>query len=235
MSQPLEYSLIRKGITGNKSWSAIIHKGITADKKRIAKIMASRGTSLSQIDIEAVLDLFYQTVIDELREGNVVSTPVFRAELSIKGTFKIANEKFNHQKHKAHVIIQTAKGLNKDVCFGLKFRRSRHGKTSFGITEFYALKTASEDLFYPGCPVQLKGRGLKIYRTPAECRMEILKDHIPVAEADIIRYSDKRVMAFLPYDLEPGIYYMRYVRCYNGKEDRSASIGFVVRPKAECF
>ncbi|MBN2738975.1 MAG: hypothetical protein JXR70_18490 [Spirochaetales bacterium] len=123
----------------------------------------------------------------------------------------------------------------KEVCSDFKFRRSSQGRSSFEIYRFIALKTLSEKHFYPGCPVQLTGRGLKLYHTKGDYQIELIRNNKVMALSDIVRFSDKRVMAFLPYDLEPDIYYMRYIREYNGKKEHTTPLGFQVRHKEECF
>ncbi|MBN2739111.1 MAG: hypothetical protein JXR70_19180 [Spirochaetales bacterium] len=228
MSQSVEYSLIKTNLPNSKEpYGALIKKAEAVDKNKLVEIMADKGSTLTRTDIEGVLNLFYETVIQQLRQGRVVSTPLFRAELSLKGSFKTHKERFNPNKHKAHVVIRPAKGLNRIATGMLHFRRSKDEHSVFNIAKLLVL-SPEKDAIYPGSVIQLKGKSLKTYNTKAEYAVELYQDNVLVAEAPMITHSAGQVTATIPYDLMPGLYYIGFSKSFGGKRYTTGMMGLRV-------
>lgn len=65
----------------------------------ITKEMLKRGSTITEADIRAVLNVFFTVVIDEVTDGNNVNLPLVNIRAGITGVFASATDSFDPSRH----------------------------------------------------------------------------------------------------------------------------------------
>ena len=71
----------------------------SSNEDKIIQKMLKRGTMSTKSDIKAILELFYEVVIDEMVEGNPLNIPILQSRPTIKGVFTSAADSFDRSRH----------------------------------------------------------------------------------------------------------------------------------------
>lgn len=69
------------------------------DLNSITKAMLQRGSTITEADIRAVLNVFFTVVIDEVTDGNSVNLPLVNIRPGITGVFSSATDSFDPSRH----------------------------------------------------------------------------------------------------------------------------------------
>lgn len=69
------------------------------DSNSIIKAMLQRGSTITEADIRAVLNVFFTVVIDEVADGNNVNLPLVNIRPGITGVFTNVTDSFDASRH----------------------------------------------------------------------------------------------------------------------------------------
>ena len=79
--------------------SARVMPGKVLGHEEIIKEMLRRGSTLTEADIRAALNIFFKVVIDEVLEGNSVNLPICNIRPGLTGVFDSATDSFDRGRH----------------------------------------------------------------------------------------------------------------------------------------
>ena len=133
----------------------------------ILQLMVREGSGMTMPLAKAYMQQYFEAVKYLLKEGHSVTTPLGNYKLSIQGTFKDEQDRFNSKRHKVHVSISKNTHL-KQFLKNIKVRKNEHRRqqpsihflTLMGQNTQNPTKTASA-----GSVGILKGRLMKFDQT----------------------------------------------------------------------
>jgi hypothetical protein len=97
---PIKYYLQPNPINPDPNdQSARVLSGNVLNADDIIQRMLKRGTTLTETDMKAVLNLLFDVVSDEVAEGNNVNLPIANIKPSITGVFVNAADSFDATRH----------------------------------------------------------------------------------------------------------------------------------------
>ncbi len=79
--------------------SARVYSREVLDTEGITKEMLRRGSTITEADIRAVLNVFYEVVSDKVAEGNSVNLPLINIRPGISGVFVNPLDTFDASRH----------------------------------------------------------------------------------------------------------------------------------------
>jgi hypothetical protein len=126
----------------------------------IAKMM-QRGTTVTEADTRAVLNLFFNVVSDEVADGNFVNLPLANIRVGISGVFTSITDSFDPSRHSIRATLSPGLLLSE------KMQKVRLEKTlqplpSPVILEFLNINTnTTNSVLTPGGIGQIVGEELK--------------------------------------------------------------------------
>jgi hypothetical protein len=126
----------------------------------IAKMM-QRGTTVTEADTRAVLNLFFDVVSDEVADGNFVNLPLANIRVGISGVFTSITDSFDPSRHSIRATLSPGLLLSE------KMQKVRLEKTlqplpSPVILEFLNINTnTTNSVLTPGGIGQIVGEELK--------------------------------------------------------------------------
>lgn len=94
---------------------ACVHRSKRVTQDELVQLMVERNTMMSGEDIRAVLGLLQQVVTSQLLRGNSVSTDLFFARVSIKGTFESTESEFDRAKQRVVPCLSPSSRLAKSI------------------------------------------------------------------------------------------------------------------------
>lgn len=77
----------------------------------IVSEMLRRGSTITEADIRAVLNVFYKVTIDEVVEGNSVNLPICNVRPGITGVFNSATDNYDRSRHTVKASISAGNEL----------------------------------------------------------------------------------------------------------------------------
>ena len=225
----IKYSIVKKDLSKSKGEMFVgkLHMLPPATMSVLVDIMANKNTTISRQDILGVMSLFHEVVREQLADGRIVSTPIFRAGLSLRGEFTSKEDQIDYKRHKPRITIQPAKGLTKRVTFGMRFHREKGSDGNFYIHSIYALATIREvDSFARGAAIEIQGRGFKEYKIQAGYAVEYYRGGgvKKIAESPLLKHTYSRIVTIIPDTLEPGEYSISIMKKLKKETRRTAGL-----------
>ncbi len=98
-----------------ESHKAVIIPHRVHDLQSIISQMLRRGTTLAEADILASLHLFFEVVVQEIKEGNHVNLPIVNIKPGIAGEFANALDKFDVSRHRLKTTTSSGILLKKSI------------------------------------------------------------------------------------------------------------------------
>ncbi|MBN2807576.1 MAG: DUF4469 domain-containing protein [Prolixibacteraceae bacterium] len=114
--ETLKYSLLKSPLkNAPDSWLAkpILESSCTFDD--IVNNMLKRGTSLTQTDIMAVIDLFFTECETQIANGRPLNLPFFNGMPVVGGTFNGPDDTFDPSRHVIRYKLSPGKRLRKTI------------------------------------------------------------------------------------------------------------------------
>ena len=99
---------------GGDSYRARVAYNRVVDLDGVIKTMDYRGSTLTRADMLAVLEVFYETLLQLLLEGNQVKTPFGVYGLTIKGGFETSLDRFSARRHRVEITTKPGERLQKE-------------------------------------------------------------------------------------------------------------------------
>lgn len=95
--------------------SARVMTNTTHDVESITKEMLKRGSTITEADIRAVLNVFFEVVADEVAEGNTVNLPIVNIRPGISGVFTSVTDSFDPSRHIRKASLSTGIKLSQKM------------------------------------------------------------------------------------------------------------------------
>jgi hypothetical protein len=158
----LFYALFENHLTSDPNdYMAVTTNAICLDENALIGLMLSRGSTLTETDIMAVLKMEREVICEQAAMGNNITTPIFNLSMSIKGVFNGIDDSYDPARHTIKLNLAPGVDLRKTVA-SIKTQKVRAGKTSPIIDQFVdAAQGSVNDLVSSGGLATLKGSYLK--------------------------------------------------------------------------
>lgn len=113
---PIKYYLHPNAISQNPaSQKAVIMPHKVHNTQGIIEEMLKKGTTLSEADILASLQLLFEVVTEQLQEGNNVNLPIVNLRPGISGSFSGTSDSFDPKRHKTKATASIGTLINKSM------------------------------------------------------------------------------------------------------------------------
>jgi hypothetical protein len=161
-AMPIKYYLQPNPVTPdpNDQSARVLPNASLTLEDIIAKMML-RGTTVTEADTRAVLNLFFDVVSDEVADGNFVNLPLANIRVGISGVFTSITDSFDPSRHSIRATLSPGLLLSE------KMQKVRLEKTlqplpSPVILEFLNINTnTTNSVLTPGGIGQIVGEELK--------------------------------------------------------------------------
>jgi len=161
-AMPIKYYLQPNPVTPdpNDQSARVLPNASLTLEDIIAKMM-QRGTTVTESDTRAVLNLFFDVVSDEVADGNFVNLPLANIRVGISGVFTSITDSFDPSRHSIRATLSPGLLLSE------KMQKVRLEKTlqplpSPVILEFLNINTnTTNSVLTPGGIGQIVGEELK--------------------------------------------------------------------------
>ncbi|WP_299125952.1 DNA-binding domain-containing protein [uncultured Tenacibaculum sp.] len=205
----MKYYLTKNHLNEEDNYIARVLATRSVSQAALIKKMLEKRSAVGKTDIVAVLNSFYETIIQCIKDGDTVNLPLFNISYSITGVFDNDEEIFSEKKHKLHLKLKTGK-LIKNVLHEVPINKVAAPNTYTQITQVIDIgsgtsnqQITSEGLF------ELLGSRLKIAGShPSVGLYFIGEDQTEIKVTRFSRNTFKNIIAQAPH-LLPGRYHIR--------------------------
>jgi hypothetical protein len=218
-AMPIKYYLQPNPVTPdpNDQSARVLPNASLTLEDIIAKMM-QRGTTVTEADIRAVLNLFFDVVSDEVADGNFVNLPLANIRVGISGVFTSITDSFDPSRHSIRAT------LSRGLLLSEKMQKVRLEKTlqplpSPVILEFLNINTnTTNSVLTPGGIGQIVGEELKFNpNNPQEGIFFVAADGTETKVQIIASRTEGKLVFSIP-TLPAGNYTLEVRRAYT-KED----------------
>ncbi|WGH76673.1 DNA-binding domain-containing protein [Tenacibaculum tangerinum] len=108
----MKYYLTENMLTEESNYSARILTERTINQEELIEKMLRKRNLVSKTDIVAVLNSFYEEIIESIEEGDNINLPIVNISYSITGVFQTEEDSLNPDIHKLHVNLNSGKLIN---------------------------------------------------------------------------------------------------------------------------
>ncbi len=213
---PIKYYLQPNPITPDPNdQSARVLPNASLSLDDIITRMMQRGTTVTEADARAVLNLFFEVVCDEVVNGNFINLPIANIRSGISGVFTSATDDFDPARHALRATLSPGTLLNE------KMRNARLEKTlqplpSPVLLEFLNINTNTTNaVLTPGGIGQIIGEELKFNpNNPQEGIFFIATDGTETKVQIIASRTEGKLVFAIPSTLTAGTYTLEVRRAY---------------------
>lgn len=108
----MKYYLSENRLTDEANYVARVLTERTINQDELIEKMLSKRNLVSKTDIVAVLNSYYEEIIESIEEGDNINLPIVNIGYSISGVFNTEEDNFNPDIHKLHVNLNGGKLIN---------------------------------------------------------------------------------------------------------------------------
>ena len=99
---------------GADSYRARVAYNRVVDLDGVIETMDYRGSTLTRADMLAVLEVFHETLLKLLLEGNKVKTPFGVYGMTVKGNFENSLDRFTARRHRLEITTKSGERLQQE-------------------------------------------------------------------------------------------------------------------------
>jgi hypothetical protein len=161
-AMPIKYYLQPNPVTPdpNDQSARVLPNASLTLEDIIAKMM-QRGTTVTEADTRAVLNLFFDVVSDEVADGNFVNLPLANIRVGISGVFTSITNSFDPSRHSIRATLSTGLLLSEKMQ-KVRLEKRLQPLPSPVILEFLNINTnTTNSVLTPGGIGQIVGEELK--------------------------------------------------------------------------
>jgi len=219
----LYYDVIESHLDNNhQNYRGIIEHSESLNNEDLIDEIVKSNTTITRQDALGVIDLYEQLIKMNLRKGYTITTGLFRADLSMTGSFSHAGEKIDYKKHKAKVVIRPAKKLSQQVSQGLRFHRQRNPRDNHYLGYVIdMIHRLSPGQLRAGSSLKLTGKGLKSYNHENHYDLSLINLDKEVYALTLMTASYQRITAMMPKEIAPGKYQLQLKHHYGERIKRT--------------
>lgn len=159
---PIKFYLQPNPITPDPNdQSARVATNATLTLEDIMKKALKRGTTLTEPDLRAAINLLFTVVTDEIADGNAITTPLVNIRPSITGVFSSATDSFDNSRHIKRASLSAGVLLTQKMQ-GAKVEKIASGQRTPDLQEFLDINSGTTNsILTSGGIGQLVGSELK--------------------------------------------------------------------------
>ncbi|MCX6350266.1 MAG: DUF4469 domain-containing protein [Bacteroidetes bacterium] len=201
--------------TDPNDFRAIVQAGQIFDEESIIKECLLRGTSLTEPDLRAVINLLFTVIGDKVAGGNFVNTSLVNLRPSILGKFNGAADGFDANRH--HIGATASAGtVLKAKMSNANVEKVEGGLPSPNIIQYTNLRDGSSAIANKGGGGKLLGSQLKF--TVANVNEGVFfvhqGDNVATRVTEYLSLTEGEVIFIIPTSLTPGQYHIEVRRAY---------------------
>ena len=158
----IKYSLFENNLTPDPDDQlAVVQPISTKSMEDVVDQMISRGSTVTKAEALSVMEEFALALIQIVKDGHNVTTPLFNMAVSIKGTFANASDAFDSTRHTVKVRLLPGRRL-KDAVNKVKVEKVQATKPLPVLQSFKDVTSKTEsDTLTPGGVGHILGSVLK--------------------------------------------------------------------------
>ncbi|WP_321281010.1 DNA-binding domain-containing protein [Marinifilum fragile] len=142
-------------------YTAVVTDSTNINVTKIMERMIGKGSTVTKAEGLSVIEEFEYAVVEEVKNGNIVSTDLFRISPSISGVFEDENDSFDPSRHSINLNISPGPRLQ-EIISKIELKKVALSSAEPVIEKFVDLKTKVEnESFTPGQIASIKGSLLK--------------------------------------------------------------------------
>lgn len=205
----MKYYLVENKLTDEVNYSARILTERTVNQNELIEKMLSKRNLVSKTDIVAVLNSFYEEIIQSIEEGDNLNLPLFNIGYSMTGVFETEEESFNLEKHKLHVNLNSGKLIN-EVKRDIPLQKVTAPVSSTTITNLKDITSQTINAtLSPNGIFELNGLRLKVAGDQPEVGLYFVSENNTEFKVDHLAQNNyKKIIGQVP-TLAPGAYKVR--------------------------
>lgn len=159
----LEYCLVDNKLTPDEDdCMARVQDVKMVGIEELTQAITGRGMSLTDTEVQAVLNELTYAINDQLQAGNAISTPFVRINPSIGGVFDNKDDVFDHARHSIRLNTSLGNGIAVDAT---KLKATKV-KADLNVPEINSLldyqTQRSNEVLTRNSTVEIKGHNLKV-------------------------------------------------------------------------
>lgn len=229
---PIKYYLQLNPVTPDpKDCSARIEPRDTLTEQEITKLMLKRGTMVTETDILAILQLFFDVVGDAVADGSHVNLPIAYIRPAVRGVFKDINDTFDASRHRKEAALSVGP-LLKEKLRTARLEKIPNALPSPVLSLFEDVNSGTTDsVVTPGSIGRITGSDLKFDPTQEDEGIFFIKDGEVTRVSVIALLTEGRLMFMIP-SLDAGDYTLEVRRAYTtsrsirtGSLDQTLTVG----------
>ncbi|WP_299163153.1 DNA-binding domain-containing protein [uncultured Tenacibaculum sp.] len=205
----MKYYLIENKLTEERNYIARVLTTRKINQTGLIKKMLRKRNLVSKTDIVAVLNSYYEEIIQSIKDGYAINLPLLNIGYSITGIFESSENSFTKEKHKLHVKLNNGRLIN-EVLQNIPLKKVVSPNSTTEITHLVDVTSktintiiTSEGLF------ELSGNRLKIAGTHATIGLYFVAENGNEIKVTLFsRNNFKNIIAQAP-QLSPGSYAIR--------------------------
>lgn len=205
----MEYTLVENKLTKDieDDYSARTVNSIKRNREHLVSEITRHGSILKPTETKAVIEAYWNQIIDYIREGEEYRDEHIAVNLSITGSFIGEEERFNHDVHEVNVSL-SASNLIKIATRDIRPRYIDPNYDRPVVTNVYDWDSETEDdIISPKGVVEIKGLNLKIYEQGIGAGVFFInKANADEVKVEKLRTNEPRTLVFKAPMLPAGKY-----------------------------
>ncbi|WP_299156951.1 DNA-binding domain-containing protein [uncultured Tenacibaculum sp.] len=109
----MKYYLTKNHLSDEDNYIARVITTRTLNQASLINKMLHKRTLISKTDILAVLNSYYETIIQCIKDGYAINLPLYNIHYSIRGVFENSEAVFTKDKHQLHIKFNSGKLLKR--------------------------------------------------------------------------------------------------------------------------
>jgi hypothetical protein len=213
----IQYKLFENHLpNGADSYRARVAYNRVVDLDGVIETMDYRGSTITWADMLAVLEVFHETLLKLLLEGNQVKTPFGVYGLTIKGNFETSLDRFTARRHRLEITTKPGERLQKEFSRKAQARKKNANRPHPIPVRYRNLgNSETHGILSPGRMAQVTGHRLKfdaddpeqgIFLIPAKSGDRLTSNGEPIRINDIARNKGRELIFMVPPVLPVGVY-----------------------------
>ena len=207
--QTLKYSLIESKLKNAPDAYLAkpqLEQSCTLDQ--IVSNMLNRGTSLTQTDIEAVIDLFFTECETQIANGRPLNLPFLNGMPVVRGTFSDPNDSFDPNRHSIEYKLSPGTRIKKAV-HKIKTEKVAYNEPMPVISQFMDVNSHSINSLITSKGIgEISGAKLQIDTTDSKQGIFFIHSSGTANKVTIIAKNRPSKLIFQIPELEAGTYHI---------------------------
>ncbi|MCG8410273.1 MAG: DUF4469 domain-containing protein [Bacteroidales bacterium] len=202
----IKFGLIPNHLTDDKDdYMGIVTQTETVDSEKIVEKMIGKGSSITKSEALAVIEEYEYAIVDFIKNGRNVITPLFRIHPSISGVFNDQSDAFDTKRHSLKLNLNPGSRL-KEATSDIELRKVDITSPVPVLQNFIDLKkNIINESCTPGQIATIHGLLLKFDEKDTRQGIFFIKDDgTEVRVSNIAKNKPSELLFFVPDNLTAG-------------------------------